>query len=89
MLFLPFVLYSSSLVGTLKDKIPGAVLELCSLKIGRFLPGILKFRTNHKDNPFTLNCSMVPRTFSFIFHPGSRRLGSKSFRVSRLSFHLL
>ena len=89
MLFLHFVLYSSSLVGTLKDEIPGAALELCSLKIEQFSPGILKFSTKHKDNPFTLNCSMVPRTFSFIFYPGSRRLGSKSFRVSRLSFRLL
>ena len=89
MLFLPFVLYSSSLVGTLKDQIPGAVLELRSLKIEQFLPGNLKFSTKHKDNTFTLNYSMVPHNFSFIFHPGSRRLGSKSFRVSRLSFHLL
>ena len=45
MLFLHFVLYSSSLVGNLKDEIPGAALELWSLNIEQFSPGILKFGT--------------------------------------------
>ena len=99
MLFLQFVQYLSSFVGTPKIEIPGAALELCQLKIKQFSPGILKFSTKHEDNPFTLNCFMVPRTFLFIFHAGSRRLGSNNFRnssykeetagsarVSRLSF---
>ena len=99
MLFLQFILYSSSFVGTLKNEIPGAALEL-----KQFSPDILKFSTKHEDNPFTLNCYMVPRTFLFIFHAGFRRLGSNSFsfwnssykekrvgsaRVSRLSFRFL
>ena len=42
---------------------------------------ILKFTTKHEDNPFTLNCFMVPRTCLFIFDAGSRRLGS-NFRNS-------
>ena len=75
MLFLQFILYSSSFVGTLKNEIPGAALELCQLKIKQFSPGILKFSTKHEDNPFTLNCYMVPCTFLFILHAGSRRLG--------------
>ena len=79
MLFLQFVLYSSSFVGTLKYEILGAALELCQLKIEHFSPGILKFNTKHKDNPFILNCSTVPCTFLFIFHAGSRGLGSKNF----------
>ena len=82
MLFHQFILYSSYFVGTLGNKIPGATLEPCQLKIKQFSPDILKFSTKHKDNPFTLNCSMVPRTFLFIFHAGSRRLGSNSFRNS-------
>ena len=77
MLFLQFILYSSSFVGTLKNEIPGAALEL-----KQFSPDILKFSTKHEDNPFTLNCFMVPRTFLFIFHAGSRRLGSNNFRNS-------
>ena len=102
MLFLQFILYSSSFVGTLKNEIPGAALELCQLKLKQFSPDILKFSTKHKDNPFTLNCSMVPRVLLFIFHAGSRRLGSNNFwnssynektagsaRVSRLSFRFL
>ena len=102
MLFLQFVLYSSSFVGTLKNEILGAALELCQLKIEHFSPGILEFNTKHEDNHFALNCSMVPRTFLFIFHAGSRGLGSKNFRnssykekaadsarVSRLSFRFL
>ena len=99
MLFLQFILYSSSFVGTLKNEILGAALELCQLKIKQLSPDILKFRTKHEDNPFTLNCFMVPRSFLFIFHEDSRELGSNNFRnssyqektaglarVSRLSF---
>ena len=55
MLFLQFVQYSLSFVGTPKNEIPGAVLELCRLKIKQFSPGILKFSRMHEDNPFTLN----------------------------------
>ena len=82
MLFLQFMLYSSSFVGTLKNEIPGAALELCQLKLKQFSPDILKFSTKHEDNPFTLNCFMVPRTCLFIFDAGSRRLGSNNFRNS-------
>ena len=102
MLFLQFILDLSSFVGTLKNEIPGAALELCHLKIKQFPLGILKFSTKHKDNPFTLNCFMVPPTLLFIFHAGWRILGSKNFwnssykektagsaRVSRLSFRFL
>ena len=97
-----FILHSSSFVGTLKNEIPGAALELCQLKLKQFSPDILKFSTKHEDNPFTLNCFMVPRTCLFIFDAGSRRLGSNNFRnssykektagsvrVSRLSFRFL
>ena len=102
MLFLQFVQYSLSFTGTPKNEIPGAALGLCQLKIRQFSPDILKFSTKHEENPFTLNCFMVPRTFLFIFHAGSRRLGSNNFRnssyeeetagsarVSRLSFRFL
>ena len=103
MLFLLFVLYSSPFVGTtLKYEILGAALELCQLKIEHFSPGILKFNTKHENNSFTLNCSTVLCTFLFIFHAGSRGVGSKNFRnssykaktvgsahVSRLSFRFL
>ena len=102
MLFFQFVLYSSSVIGALKHEIPGAALKLCQLKIKQFSPGILKFSTRHKYNPFTLNCSMVPRPFLFIFHAGLSRLGSKNFQnssykektadsapVSRVSFRFL
>ena len=82
MLFLQFVQYSSSFVAILKNEIPGAALELCQLKIKQFSPEILKFSTKHEDNPFTLNYYMVPRTFLFTFHAGSRRLGSNNFRNS-------
>ena len=82
MLFLQFILYSSSFVGTLKNEIPGAALELCQLKLKQFSPDILKFSTKREDNPFTLNCFMVPRTYLFIFNAGSRRLGSNNFRNS-------
>ena len=76
-----FILYSSSFVGTLKNEIPGAALELCQLKLKQFSPDILKFSTKHEDNPFNLNCFMVPRTCLFIFDAGSRRLGSNNFRI--------
>ena len=102
MLFLQFVQYSSFFVGTPKNEILGTALELCQPEIKQFSPEIPKFSTKHKDNPFTLNCYMVPRTFIFVFHAGSRRLGSNNFRnssykekmagsadVSRLSFCFL
>ena len=102
MLFLQFVLYLSSFVGTLKKWDTGAALELWKLKIQQFSPGILKFGTKNKDNPLTLNFLKVSCTFSFIFHAGSQGLGSKNFRnssykektassacVSRLSFCFL
>ena len=96
------MLYSSSFVGTLKNEIPEAALELCQLKIKQLSPKILKFRSKHKDNPFTLNCSVVPRSFLFVFHARLCGLGSNNYRnssykekmassarVSRLSFHFL
>ena len=101
MLFRQFMLYSSSFVGFLKNEIP-VVLELCQLKSKQLSPDILKFRTRREDNPFTLNCSVVPHSFLFVFHAGSRGLGSNnswnvsskektagSVRVSRLSFRFL
>ena len=69
MLFLQFVLYLSSFVGTKKIEIPGAVLEPCQIKVKQLSPDILKFSTKHKDNPFTLNCSMFPCTFCLYFMP--------------------
>ena len=106
MLFLQFILYSSSFFGTLvKNEIPEDALELCQLNIKQLSPDILKFRAKHKDNqdnPFTLNCFVVCRSFLFIFHAGSRELGSNnsrnssykektagSARVSLLSFRFL
>ena len=102
MFFLQFILYSSSFGTLVKNEIPEAALELCQLNIKQLSPDILKFRTKHEDNPFTLNCSVVPRSFLFIFHAGSRGLGSNNFRnssykektagsarVSRLSFRFL
>ena len=102
MLFLQFMLYSSSFVGTLKNEIPEAALELCQLKIKQLSPDIFKFRTKHEDNPFNLNCSVVPRSFLFVFDAGSLGLGSNnsrnssykektagSARPSRLSFRFL
>ena len=72
MLFLQFMVYSSSFVGTLiKNEIQEATLELCQLKIKQLSPDILKFTAkpeDNQDNPFTLNCSVVPRSFLFIFH---------------------
>ena len=69
MLFLQFVLYSSSFVGTLKYEILGAALELCQLKIEHFSPDILKFNTKHKDNPFTLLYTVLrfPALFCLYF----------------------
>ena len=106
MLFLRLMLYSSSFVGTLvKNDIPEVALELCQLNVKQLSPDILKFRTKHgdnKDNPFTLNSFVVSRSFLFIFHAGSRGLGSNNFRnssykektagsarISRLSFRFL
>ena len=66
-LFLQFVKFSSSFVGTPKNEIPGAALELYQLKIKQFSPEIPKFSTKHEDNPFTLNCHMVPRIFCLYF----------------------
>ena len=83
MLFLQFMLYSSSFVGTLvKNVIPEAALELCQLDIKQLSPNILKFRTKHEhnqDSPFTLNCFVVSHSFLFIFNAGSRGLGSNNF----------
>ena len=97
MLFPQLILYMSSFVGTLKNEIPGAALELCQLKLKQFSPDILKFSTKHEDNPFTLNCFMVPRTFLFIFHTGSHNFLNSNYKertagsacVSRLSFRFL
>ena len=102
LLFVQFILCLPSFVGTLKNEIPGTVMEPCLLKIKQFSPDILKFSTRYKDNPFTLNCSVVPCTFLCIFNASSYRLGSNIFRnwsykekmagsarVSRLSFHFL
>ena len=63
MLFLHFLLYSSSYVGTIKNETLEATLELCQLKIKQFSPDkiqIFKFSTKHEDNLFTLNFSMIP-----------------------------
>ena len=105
MLFLQFMLYSSSFVGTLiKNEIPEALMELYQLKIKQLSPDILKFRTKHKDNQDnqTSNCFVVSHSFLFIFHAGLHGLGSNNFRdssykektagsapVSRLSFRFL
>ena len=82
MFFLQFMFYSSSFVGALKNEIPQAALELCQLKIKQLSPDILKFRTKHEDNLFTFNCSVVSRSFLFVFYAGSRRLGSNNSRNS-------
>ena len=50
-----------------KNEIPEAALELCQLKIKQLSLDILKFRTKHENNPFTLNCSVVPRSFCMYF----------------------
>ena len=80
MLFLQLVQYSLSFAGTPKNEIPGAPLELCQFKIKQFSPDILKFSTKHKENPYTLKSFMIPHTFLFTFHAGSRRLGSNNFQ---------
>ena len=82
MLFLQFMLYSPSFVGTLKNEIPETDLELCQLKVKQLSPDKLKFRTKHEDNPFTLICFVVSRSFLFIFHAGWRGLDSNNFRNS-------
>ena len=79
MLFLQFVQYLLPFVGTPKNEVPGAALELYQLKTKQLSTEILKFSTKHEDNPFTLNCDMVPHTFLFISHAGSRRLGFNNF----------
>ena len=105
MFFLQFILYSSSFGTLVKNEIPEAALELCQLNIKQLSPDILKFRTkreDNQDNPFSLNCFMVSRSFLFIVNAGSRELGSNNFRnssykektagtarVSRLSFCFL
>ena len=61
---------------------PEAALELCQLNIKQLSPDILKFRTKHEDNSFTLIYSVVSRSFLFILHAGSRGLGSNNFRNS-------
>ena len=97
------MLYSSSFVDTLiKNEIPEVAMELWQLKIKQLSPDILKFRTKHEDNAFTLNCFVVSRSYLFIFHAGRRGLGFNNFRnssykektacsarVSRLSFRFL
>ena len=65
MLFLQFILYLSSFVGTLKNEIPEAALELCQLKIKQLWPEILKFRAKHENSPFTVICSVVSRSFLY------------------------
>ena len=83
MLFLQFMLYSSSFAGTLvKNEMPEAAMELCQLNIKQLSPNILRFRTkqeDNQDNPFTLNCFVFCRSFLFIFHAGWRRLASNNF----------
>ena len=101
-MFLQFVVYSLSIVGILKNEIPGDALEIWQWKIEQFSPGILKFSTKHKDNPLRLNIFKVFHAFLFTFHAGSLGLGLKNFRnssykkkaagsarVSRLSFRFL
>ena len=84
---------------SIKSEIPEAALERCQLKIKQLSPDILKFRTKHEDNLFTLISSVIFGSFCFIFHADSPGLGSNNFwnssykektaesaRVSRLSF---
>ena len=102
MLFLQFMLYSLSSVGTLKNEIPEAALELRQLKIKQLSLDMLKFRTKHEYNPFTLNYSVVLHSFLFVFYAGLHGVGSDNSQnsrydektagsacVSRLSFRLL
>ena len=51
MVFLQFMLYSSSFVVTLKNEIPEAARELWQLRIKQLSPDILKFKTKHEENP--------------------------------------
>ena len=83
-MFLQFVQYSLSFGVTPTNEIPWAALELCQFKTRQISPDILKFSTKHKENPFTLNCFMVPHTFLFIFHATWRRLCSNNFRITSL-----
>ena len=46
--FSSFYTVSSSFVGTLKNEIPGAALELCQLQLKQFSPEIFKFSTKHE-----------------------------------------
>ena len=82
MLFLQFAQYSLSFAGTPKNEIPGTAMKLLQLKIKQFSPDIPKFSAKHEENPFTLNCFMVRRTFLLIFNAGSCRLGPNNFRDS-------
>ena len=52
MLFLQFMLYSSSFVGAVENENPDAGLKLYQLKIKQLSSDILKLRTRHEDNPF-------------------------------------
>ena len=83
-LFLQFVQYSLSFAVAPKNEIPGAALELSQFKFRQFSADILKFSTKHEENPFTLNCFMVPHPFLFIFHAAWGRLGANNFRISSL-----
>ena len=49
-LFLQFVHYLSSFLGTPKNEIPEAALELRQLRIEQFSPKKVKFSTKHEDN---------------------------------------
>ena len=65
-----------------KYEIPGAALELCLLKIKQTSPDILKFKTKHEYNSFTLNCSIFSDSFLLIFQAGTHGQGSTNFRNS-------
>ena len=65
---------------SIKNEIPEAAMELCQLKIKQLPPDILKLRTKHEENLFTLICSVVSGSFLFIFYSGLRELGSNNFR---------
>ena len=79
------MLYSSSFVGALKSEIQETALELCQLKIKQLSPDILIFRTKREHNPFTFNCSVVSRSFSFAIFPFLRTyVRSEYFDVDEL-----
>ena len=65
---------------SIKNEIPEAAMELCQSKIKQLPPDILKLRTKHEHNLFTLICSVVSGSFLFIFYAGLRELGSNNFR---------